>query len=1315
VSLKHLLDLTGGHNDIVEPELLNDNMVQDSQNYEVLGQGGLTLRKEPESYDTTLDTYISSTLSMTRVDSISPPLYPQVKPTNMVGEFMLVVYGLVSGTHEMYLVYEIAAGAWTHLASSVDMLQGLTDAGVDWTTDCKPEYSIGNNRMVITDSVNRAYFILVDNDGDVTSGVMGVPAPTIRATAGAAQTEKMSENPNFTSAEGGSVGLPGLVQIVYTIETEQGDESNPSPVSATIDMQWLRKDDDGIDNSWIGSIPITNLWLPASLTAQERENIKFFNVYVRDVKYSGGQFSSTLQFTQQFIISDKNGANTYRVSLPVELGNLVSYEKDIAPIAVHNAQVGGVPFLGGITEQLEFGIGDFDYFVPITITNNGDDYVDAIVRIRLFDSDSGTSPLTNLQWSEFLAVNMNASPDTLGITTTSGVLVVGEPYEITTFAAGDDFSNMGTVDEITQPKGATGDVFTALETDPDEWSNGSAVKELASDRVRMIDQDLQTPLITYCEGHNAGNYVDIWTKIPYLPNGTRIVYFAWANSGTPVNVTGTHATGRWMDDDSFADARINLWADYTRMPNQNTIVATPCNNPGVIASTQPGANALANRANADNYGTPVFEADGYDIITTASMSFLSQIYHNPAITTPVATQTGINPYIQLNSSATPSRRTLRYETNGLGAVPRSCTVWFRVNVATLDLTIDEAVFSMCSREVSQTLPLVSLILESTGNVKSWRFYISDGTSFVSEDTFGLRDEGNGGGTARGAYPKASGKDYFIGLSWDDASAKASLIIVDTTNFNPANNTPQVDYAEVSIGAIPDTDFSEGYIAFGDNGKNVLGCIDAEYDEIVVMPDVYYSAATQVEMDALINVSNFMPAFPEPVGFSNIDITHNNNISFGDVESAGLETFLNKIKWGEAGGINFPNLYSKLLREPVKALMPSPSFLKFQYENTLVMFTRNTITRFLLDGEPSTWVGDANALVEEGFNGGIYAINTLTRAGEALLWLSENGLILWNPEGFQKISQNVIKITLSDEDDLVGFYQPLRDQYILHDRTNDIGYVYHLRYGTFYKFKGFQLDQGIPRVLSGGTLDENVSLIPWGTNDIYKYPGKTDTTETAFVTTKTFDHIRGVFRRFRFYFTGTPTIATHVIDNILDPTEIMSAPNRTFTGSPIDWADVDLASNGGDYSESGVLHLESKTLASYCTLLVASAPMTAGIEYTLEFDYTETFAGGWILQDFTGVQEFGRVLAAGTDQLITFTIDTAITGGFRLVSLAAASQGDFDNFSLKTKDRNESTSPTAGKWKWITNGLNLGEKIYFKITGAKTILSGMYEYLIRGVR
>jgi hypothetical protein len=237
---------------------------------------------------------------------------------------------------------------------------------------------------------------------------------------------------------------------------------------------------------------------------------------------------------------------------------------------------------------------------------------------------------------------------------------------------------------------------------------------------------------------------------------------------------------------------------------------------------------------------------------------------------------------------------------------------------------------------------------------------------------------------------------------------------------------------------------------------------------------------------------------------------------------------------------------------------------------------------------------------------------------------------------------------------------------------------------------------------------------WQTSDIYKYPGKTDTTETAFIETKVFDHIRAVFRRFRFYFTGTPTIATHVIDNTLDPTELMpnAVDRQCDAGSA--WANVDVDT----FTLNGSVFLQAAAIDQYCTCPVASMPMTAGVEYTLQYDVLNAglpISDFWIVQDFTGAQEFGRINALGADQLMTFTPDTGITGGIRLVSGTASAEAELDNFSLKTADRNESKSPVSGVYNWITNGNNLGEKIYFKITGAKSILSGMYEYLIRGAR
>ena len=1376
--LKHLLDLTGGHNDVVEPELLADNMVKDSQNYEVLGQGGLTLRKEPEVYSATLNTYISSTLSMTRVDSISPPLYPQVKlasggTTYQTNEFCLVVYGLVGGSPEMYLLYGITGGlSWSHLTVPVtgtDLLAGLTSGGVDWTTACKPEYSVNNNKMIVTDGVNKAYYIEVDSEGTVISGTLGIPAPKAKpSVVDSVEYNKKSRGTMFSTAQGEEIFPLGLIQIAYTIVDKQGNESNPSPLSSTIDLQWANLDEDFIQNKWVAKLPITGLELP-TLSTTERELVKYYNVYVRSVKYAQGQYSGTLEMIQQFPITD--GVGSYTLDVPVESGNIISYENDEAPIAHHNAQVSGITFLGGIESTLEFQTGSFTYYKPITITNTGADYVDAIIRLRLGDDDYGTDPITSLEWDDFI---------------TSPHVPYSEPDNI-------------------------------------------AVAQI--DKIRMIDKDLTTNLRVYYEGDAANDFVDAWVKIPYLPNGTHTIYLAWGGAGS--HETGTFATGRWMGYDDLDDAKLYFWQDYTRTPNINTLIATPCNTPSEVPEAGGSGRVRIenppqhNRVNYSNSGTPTRSSVALD----ASINYLGMLLRNSNLTANLDFVTGDNAYVALDTTVTSPMGVL-YRDNSLGIVPKRGTVYFSYNTPSGITLANKSVFAMY-RE-GDDHPILMLRLAAVAATKVWQISLG-AAALTSYDFVGVRDE----------VATGSNKHYFICFSWDEAEGEASIFIADPENVTPAQEF--VYGKTATFGTISDNDFTDGYINWGSSDTNsfVQAEDSCEYDEMVFIADKYYDAGDNDDIDAVFNLANFMPGFDSAVGYSKTATTHNNNVDMAaDTETSETTTHLNKIKWTEPDGVNFPDLYSKKLREPIKSLISSPSFLQFQYENTLVIFTRNTITRFLLDGEPSTWVGDSNALVEEGYNAGIYAIDTLSKARDAMLWMSESGLIMWNTEGFRNISQNVIKIDLRDDSDLVGFYQPIRDQYILHDRTNDIGYVFHLRYGTFYKFKGLQLDQGIPRVLSGGTEDENINLMIWaippveimsvpnrtfagapidwadvnldtyseagsltitaatggqyctlpiasapmtageeytlgfdvldggtplsetwiikdftgvqtfgtvsvkGTDQaitftvdtgitgglrvvagaassegefdnftlkpvggIYKYPGDSDTTETAFIETKVFDHIRAVFNRFRFYFTGTPTIATHVIDNTLDPTELMpNQVDRDFSGASA-WTNVDINS----YNETGDLTLIPDAASQYCTCPVASMPMTAGVEYVLEYDYSKIGDGTWIFQDFTGVQEFGRVTSEGTDQLMTFTVDTAITGGLRIVSVSSSVSGSFDNFSLKTADRNESKSPVSGVYNWITNGNNLGEKIYFKITGAKSILSGMYEYLIRGAR
>ena len=124
-----------------------------------------------------------------------------------------------------------------------------------------------------------------------------------------------------------------------------------------------------------------------------------------------------------------------------------------------------------------------------------------------------------------------------------------------------------------------------------------------------------------------------------------------------------------------------------------------------------------------------------------------------------------------------------------------------------------------------------------------------------------------------------------------------------------------------------------------------------------------------------------------------------------------------------------------------------------------------------------------------------------------------------------------------------------------------------------------------------------------------------------------------------------------------PDLMSNIEDRDFSAASA-WANVDL---GGGYNETDDLTITADAINQYCTLLVASAPTTIGKQYRLSYDLAN-IVSTWNVRDFTGTQTLGTISANATQATIEFTAATA--GGFRIVSVAANSSGDFDNFKLQ---------------------------------------------------
>lgn len=335
----------GGLNDVVRGNQLKDNELQQCFNYEFRDNGDLYKRTEPDTYESGLNTLLSSTFDTVLV--MSEPFYPQTLKSDMSGEFMLFFYGEKSGAYKLYAFYKNLTSDWTAAEISI--------TGIEYSGSGDMRIHIGEDRVIFTDGVNVAHYYLIDYDGNAVSGKLGIPAPLNKA-----DVEQITEwNPSDWEENSSNtyISEPGLFQCVYTAVTKDGEESNPSPISDTLDLQFFKLSS-GEDARWIDRVKISNLIIP-EVSDDIKDKLKYFNIYIRIIKYSAGSTPKSLEYSQRFEIIDKDSTglttgNSYTITVPPTLAEYPSYENDVAPVAKLAVQQAGVIMLGNVKKRLNF-------------------------------------------------------------------------------------------------------------------------------------------------------------------------------------------------------------------------------------------------------------------------------------------------------------------------------------------------------------------------------------------------------------------------------------------------------------------------------------------------------------------------------------------------------------------------------------------------------------------------------------------------------------------------------------------------------------------------------------------------------------------------------------------------------------------------------------------------------------------------------------------------------------------------------------------------------------------------------------------------
>lgn len=1134
-------------NNVARPNLLAEDELQECENYEVIGNGNLALRKDPETFDSYLDTALDAVFSS--IISISEPYYPQRKLSAMYGDYILLVYGHTGSAYVLYYFYQSGASAWT--GTQIAITGHAYDSGTEL------EFTIGESKVIITDldedSENHAAFFRIDPEGTARSGILGIPAP--KSKAAVTQITAWDESDWDTNADSSHVSEPGLVQVVYTVVTEDGQESNPSPVSETLDMQFFEFDDKGDTARWIGKILVSNLSIP-TVSEDVKDQLKYFNVYYRVFRYSEGKEFSTFQFAQQFEIVDKNNAddtstgNSYAIAVAVSLGEYPPYSNNVAPVAKVAAEVGGVTFLANTRDKISFPFG-FYYYCPIKLTNTDNkNYVDAVVRIRLYDKDAPLgNPITNLDWDYYDTGELNvidadkinkirfydadrATPLNVVYKLShilSPAYVCCDVYvKIPVLEAGNShliylcFNDVShDLDGVTNSDYQTYEYgkwlnYTGLSenTFEDDFEDGDLVKwsDVGSDwnvtdavvksgeysaicdvtvyesenaklelsgtwrnltiegdiRVNHEDGVCQKATVggrsdttsylyyalsmrpknggeanhfQYYDGTEYQNFpndktwlVNTWYHFKITYNFYNSIQKTWVDSDYLGERTMLDGHGEVMNSSRYFE-KISIfgssgWAsdhDYLYLDN---ITITTVTIENFITNQKVFSGERVKSANSIICARADFEHNFYNKYNDSSYRYEKlpnksnvavggNIYtDNDFYVIPIGHIPALDQYIGVNAIRGPTSvdgaaiiNFLRSGTVKLtSTIVKKFTMWgrFKCSSSSVFSTADRTIMYVIADGSADYHVNLELTYDS-GPPGKWKFHLDNNGD---DHTFGLS-------------VNITTSVFSIILSVDFLANKCSLFVFnpgisgdlfyeeeDTVTFNAVNSNP---FESISWQAKAWNDSS---------GQSFI-------DQIQFITDLYLSASDDNNVNTAYNILNFMPAFDNLIGYSKfVSPFHNNNIKFGDTETIVYKEYQNMLRWSNIDGYSFPALYNKNTREPILRLISAPSFLKLQYANTVIVFSRNYVYRFVLIGSPDEWRARSESLIEDHTSYGLLARESLVKVSNMVLWLSEFGVILWNENDVNLISKDILDITLKDT--LLGFFCPIRNQYILHD-------------------------------------------------------------------------------------------------------------------------------------------------------------------------------------------------------------------------------------------------------------------------------------------
>ena len=964
----------------------------------------------------------------------------------------------------VYFVFTTSNELWITYYVDAWVKEQIIIDDVDYTDTEEITFANGGDKIIIVDDVNKSHFVMFDKDGQLVTSVLEYPAPTNKITFN--QMTAWDDSRFEDVITNAYLGDCGEYQYLYCYADRFGNLSNPSPISDTYYIDYFEYSDEGDDDRKVDRIQLFNMALPDGIDNSTKDNLEEFYIYRRTVRYIEGVDVGAFELVKVIKIGKKSTTENDPNNLTTNSWTDTDFVTE-----------GDTPSYGNLA--------------PIA--------TDAIATTGVLML-AGTKTKDVFLWDFKYKCPINISNDN-----------------------STNYTDRAIILELHKDSLVDKDGNTPFNPNDYRGSNAGGNYLINKDKMILFDSDQTTPLKTICFDYSSSEYFRVMVSIPQLSSGEKTIYFCFSTSDGSGTFEYTGIPQKYMDINAGIDYGAFMTAGYTGWNRNRTLFGEKVKNANSIICSDfefLKDGDVINKSDLSNNG----EMNDCSIVgRVAKVPFLENYVGYNTLGThdfPIGTKA-----VRMD---TDTSRTIFSEDKTL---PSDGYMYCRVNFNGLDLW--DAYYD-----------------DSGSDFYNSQYVINNIVCMVTDDT-------NDHELNFGIFQHTEGNYYlgFVSANLDDDVYKVRTAISDIEYFRTDTDYDQfvfiswkdlnTDNATIKIASVDqntDTYSSNeitGFDMWGTNNlksfrigrpKNWSDNIDELTIDNLIVDQIQLVGGSYITTENNIrNIANFLPFFEQRI--IGLDVTqepytYNEAIEFEEIEEIDFND-TNRVMWTPVNGLSFNLKDYKDVPEVCKRIIVAPYFLQDTYGNSSIIFTRNRIIRFLLEGTPDEWALRTDNFITEYTQYGLLSKNSLGRFGEALYWHSEVGFMRWDRKGIQLISKNRLEVPIKDT--IIGFGVPLRNQYIFHDDSANKSWVYHIDTDVWTIFSGLDVSQ--VQILSGGDDDNNYNLFLTSTNTIEYYPTTTDETRSSTITTKAYPFDDIDFYKFRMDFEGTGnTIAVTVVNS-----------------------------------------------------------------------------------------------------------------------------------------------------------------------------------------